>query len=551
MWSIRGLWYDQYGLDRALARVGGCVERSSWVQGNWIRWYSPDSYDELMRYHLAIVANTNGNAFANGGHPAPARTRLKDFAAHGGAVLFLGGLFAYGREYHGTALEEMSPVTFADKRDLEMHPGGLPLAAGPDAPAGIAKLNWQEAPRVYWTHAVTPKPGAKVLLTADGKPLLVTWLYGKGRVAVFAGTVMGDPKAGQLPFWQWGGWPAVMAETLSWLTVNPERPGGANRADYAKTLNAALRKAGGKEGDERAVMKTYLRCCADSTAAEALTDALASLFWDISLDETDAYYATVLPHVRGEFVGVADALLESGKTHKTMLGLRLLGLAKAPGAKERLLDALKRGEVDIEEVGDSLEPGTAGEDADYRAYAYRLAALEGLGNLGDPSVLPAIRAVVKQYEAKRPRRADFPKDVTREHELYQAALQAALRCGDAAAAGPLLDMLMQNRYTLVNMMFAAFADGKGAQAQAQREKAQRAYTRLQARQALACARLAPLPAPVLPALAKRLAAEDDLWVTPFAFAAFGKGFGAKPSAEALAILTGAKVPAVAELAAAR
>jgi len=551
VWSVRGLWYDQYGLDRALARVGGCVERSSWVQGNWIRWYSPDSYDELMRYHLAIIANTNGHAFANGRNPAPARTRLKDYAANGGAVLFLGGFFAFGREYHGTALEEMAPVTFAAHRDLERHPAGVPLAAGPDAPAGFAKLNWAAAPRVYWTHAVTLKPGAKVLLTAGGKPLLVAWPYGNGRVAVFAGTVMGDPPAGHQPFWQWDGWPAVMADTIRWLTTNPARPGNAGRADYAKTLNAALAKAGGKAEAERAVMTAFLRQCADPAAARAVTDALASLFWDITLDEADAYYAAVLPYARGGFGGIADALLASGHTHKTMLGLRLLGCENSPGTRERLLDALKRGDVDVEEMGDDLDPGRAGEDAGYRAYAYRLAALEGLGNLGDPAALPAIRAVVKQYEGKRPRREEFPKDVTREHELYQAALQAALRCGDAAAAGPLVDLLMQNRYTLVNMMFAAFSDVKGPAGEAQRARAQRAYARLQARQQLACGRLAPLPASVLSALAARLAAEDDPWVAPIAFAAFGKGFGAGPPADALAILTRATVPAVADLAGGR
>jgi hypothetical protein len=545
VWSIHGLWYEQYALDRALAQAGGCAETTSWVQGNWLRWYSPSTYEEMMRFHLAIVVNTNGGAFGCGGNPALRRKLLKDFVQNGGSALFLGGFFAYGPEYHGTALEEMAPVTYADKRDLTSATEGLPLAAGPDALKGFAQLNWAAAPRVYWMHAVTPKPGAKVLLTAGGKPLLVTWPYGKGRVAVFTGSVMGDPKAGQVPFWAWGGWPAIMAETINWLTDLPERPTAAGKADYEKLLNAALVKSGGKEENERKVMSQYLRLCADAPAATALLEALTSVAWDITLDEADAFYARVLPYAGGDLAASAEALAQTGHTHKTMLGLRLLGLAKAAGAKELLIDALKRGVVEVE---DGEEMDAPGEDADYRAYAYRLAAMEGLGNLGDAAALPAVRATVKQYEKYRPRRADFPKEVSREYELYLAALQASLRCGDPEAAGPLVDMLMQNRYTLVNMMFASFSDVKGPAGEAQRAKAQRAYARLQARQALAYARLAPLPPAVLSALAKRVAVEDDPWITPIAFAAFSKGFGSKVPAEALAVLKGAKVPAVADLA---
>ncbi len=542
VWAVRGLWYEQYALDRALARVGGCAETSSWVQGNWLRWHAPNTHDDMMRYHLAIIANTNGGAFSCGGHPALRRVLLKDFVRNGGSALFLGGYLAFGPEYRGTALEEMAPVTYSDKRDLVMAADGLPLAAGPDALKGFAKLNWTAAPRVYWTHAVTPKPGAKVLLTAGGKPLLVAWQYGKGRVAVFAGSVMGDPKAGQLPFWAWDGWPAAMAETIAWLTDAPERPTG-DKADYTKQLNATLTKAGGKEDVERKVMSQYLRLCADAASASALLEALAGVAWDLSLDDADAYYVRVLPYGM-ECADLAEALVQSGRTQKIMLGLRLKGLAKTQDAKVLLLDALKRGVVEVE---DAEEMDAPGEDADYRAYAFRLAALEGLGNLGDASVLPVLRAAVKQYEKYRLRRADFPKEVPRENELYQAAVLAALRCGAPEAAGPAVDMLMQNRYTLVNMMFAAFSDGKGPQAEALRAKAQRAYNRLQARQLLAYSRLAGMPTASLSALAIRLAAEDDPWVTPLAFGAFGKGFGAKVPADILAILRGATVPAVADL----
>jgi len=550
VWTVRGLWYEQYGLDRALARVGGAQETSSWVGGDRPRWYAPDSYDELMRYQLVIIANTNGDAF-KGGNGGVLRKRLKDYVEHGGSVLFLGGLFAFGGEYHGTALEDLSPVSYADARDLVAAPEGLSLAPGADTLGkGWASLHWNAGPRVYWYHAVTPKPGAKVLLTAGGKPLLIAGSYGKGHVAVFAGSVMGDPKDGQVPFWAWDGWPAVMAETLTWLVEVPERPTAVTQANFTKALTAQLAKAGGKKPVEQEIVLRFTRQCADKVAAGALLDALLALSGDISQDLSDTIYAQILPYTDTAFAAAAKALTQSGRTHKTMLGLRLLGLTKAAGAQNALLDALKRGVVEVEGAEeDEQDREAAGTDPEYRAYVYRLAALEGLGNLGDVTALPALREAITQYAKGRLRREDFSGTITPIAELYQAALVAALRCGDAGAAAPTVDMLLQNRFTLVNMMFGATSDGKGPAAAAQRAKAQHAFARLQARQALAYLRLSGLPAAVMPALAKRLAAEDDPWVTPIAFAAFGKGFNAGPlPKDALELLKSSKVPAVADLA---
>ena len=546
VWAIHGLWYERYDLDRALARVGGAREIASWVGGG-LRAYAPDNYEELMRHHLVIVANTNGSAFNNGA----LRTRLKDYVEHGGAVLFLGGLFAFGPEYHLTALEELSPVTYADKYDQVQVPDGLPLAPGPDALGkGWQSLHWAAGPRVYWYHAVTPKPDAKVLLTAGGKPLLIAGACGKGRVAIFAGSVMGDPKDGQVPFWEWDGWPAVMAETITWLTDAPDRPTAVTPANFAKNLTAQLLKANGKGAAEQEVVLRFARQCADKDAARAVLEATTTISHDITQDCSDALYAAVLPFADASCAPIAKALTQSGRAHKTLLGLRVLGLAKAPDAQTALLDALKRGVVDVENAEeDDQNREAADADPDYLAYLYRLAALDGLGNLGDAATLPALREAVKQYAKSRPRREDFPAAVPQPNELYQAAILAALRCGDAEMAAPAVDMLMQNRYTLVNMMFGANSDAKGPAGVAQRAKAQHAYARLQANQALAYARLRGLPASVLPALAKRLATEDDPWVVPLAFAAFGKGCHVVPvPAAALELLKTSKVPAVADLA---
>ena len=124
--TVRGLWYEYYGIERALARLGGAYVSESWHSPKSLRYY-PESYDLLMRHHLVVVGNVNGNAFG------PARRKmLKDYVEQGGAVLLLGGKFAFGKQYHGNALEEISPVTYPEASDQVGVPDGLPLTPGPD-----------------------------------------------------------------------------------------------------------------------------------------------------------------------------------------------------------------------------------------------------------------------------------------------------------------------------------------------------------------------------------------------------------------------------------
>ena len=47
-------------------------------------------------------------------------------------------------------------------------------------------------------------------LLAGTEPVLFSSSYGKGRVAVFTGTVLGEPVGKEQPFWQWSGWPLLM-----------------------------------------------------------------------------------------------------------------------------------------------------------------------------------------------------------------------------------------------------------------------------------------------------------------------------------------------------
>ncbi len=72
-------------------------------------------------------------------------------------------------------------------------------------------------PTVFWLHRLKPKPDATVVLKAGDYPLLVTGQFGKGKVALFAGTPMGKPGKGQTPFWKWDGWTALLKNLVTWL----------------------------------------------------------------------------------------------------------------------------------------------------------------------------------------------------------------------------------------------------------------------------------------------------------------------------------------------
>ena len=72
-------------------------------------------------------------------------------------------------------------------------------------------------PCVSYVHDVDLRPAGQVALTAGGRPVLVLSEAGRGRVAAFTGTIMGDPGPGSVGFWESKAWPAAMVAILRWL----------------------------------------------------------------------------------------------------------------------------------------------------------------------------------------------------------------------------------------------------------------------------------------------------------------------------------------------
>lgn len=567
---VRGLWHAEYRIEEALAAMGGGLYEDCWVwDGCGSGWPGPGDQGaggvsgfpdatRLARYHAVIVANVNAKAFGT------AQKALIDYVRNGGGVFFLGGRFAFGKAYRDAELAAICPVEFPGARhwgsDLVPAAAGSEIKPGPDRiGGGFTALPWPQKPLVFWYHEVKPKPDAKLLLTTqEGKPLLVTGTSGKGRVALFAGTVMGDPAAGQVPFWQWAGWPALEAALLNWLT-DPRHaapaPGltdatrQALAADAGKADDLDETPAAGSGTDLNAVLRRAAAECRAGEDLKVILQAVRDSSADLSLAVADALAA----HWRladASFAPTAEALVKSGQPYKTALGARLLGVTQVAGAETLLATlaakGLPAGAPKDELVGEGGDGGEGGgklvlpAEQTQRQVAIQLGALAGLGHLGDARALPALKDAVKRHAAGAPKPKDYSDVLTDENRLYQQAVVSALCCGDDGAAPLVVAAIMEDIYTLCRARMEANKPKDRLAKVHGTVGAQYAW-----RQQLN-AQLPRAPVSVLPAMAKRLAAEPDRRVAEIALALFAGRVA--PAADLAGILKAAPVPVVRALA---
>jgi len=542
---VRGLWHRHYRIEDALARLGGALLSDSyhssnapWYRSTWMEKrngnlsHFPDSWLQMMENHVIVICNINGLAF-RGKRLADLETYVKN----GGSVLFLGGRYAMGLEYYDTPFAKVAPVHLKKEIDLKCVKDGLVLSPGTDTiRAGLDRLPWEQEPRNFWHHEFEPKEGAKVVLKAGDRPLLVCGEYGRGRVAVFAGSVMGDPPEGALPFWEWEGWPQLLAGTIRWLAEARSNTDTSfsdedrkRLAQYASSLDAKNAKPAST------LIERLAPQCISKEEAKTLISAAADIEGDLSPGAASSLAQYVLPFADEALGEWAVALACSGRPHKALLGLRLIGKCRAPEALDLLSGCLKEGQLPEKELdtdadgGDGLtaglgvltdpEMGTRNLSLDVR-----LAAVMGLGDLANPKAVPVLLKAAKDH--------------SQDKALSQEALLSRLRCGDASASDEAVSMLLSNQYEISAARFYVdVVTGK-------QTPGQKAVPGNLRRQQQLYTRLSTVPARVLPALAKRIAREEDWRVAAVAFAAFARK---QLPPEAKSLLTQSRVSAVAAL----
>lgn len=530
------LFTDSSQEDRADPDASGDSSNAGWLMR------CPGAAGFVMDHHLVIVSSINASEFGDNGQV------LVDYVKNGGSVLFLCGSSSFGSQSEKSVLATMVPLEFANEGpwnlETEQVSESIELKAGPDYSAKqLPGVTPDNPPRVYSYYKVKPKPGAKVLLVAgDNEPILIVGTFGKGRVAVFTATCRGYPKEGQTPYWRWDGWPALLAGTVRQIAALPaDAPHGLDEKGRQQVIHVRGRAYDLLDGVneknrgqfEAALQQAAMRCH-DKPTAEFVLGLIANCPLGIPNELGSTLGQTLAPWVDKNCAAHARALIHSGDVGKTILGLIVLGATRSDDAKATLQEFFETG-APRKRGGEELslavaDPGTveAYMKTQEDAAQIRRAAVMGLGLLGDSAVLPVLQRATAAYAAEGSFKPDAEiETIEREHFDYQNALVAALLCGDAEAAEPVVDVLLRN------LSVVSRTETEESGRRAAKAWQQQLYRRL-----------TEVPDSVLPALAKKIAAENSSNVTAVALAVFG---GKSLPPEIATVLGESSVAAVAEL----
>ncbi|MBI2192104.1 MAG: hypothetical protein HYU36_08980 [Planctomycetes bacterium] len=447
----KGLWWSFFGLEEAMAELGGALVTSSYhgtaQAGTYLSQF-PSTGQGLMRHHLVILANVDAPALR-----AQGRFLLEEYVRHGGALLVLGGPYALGPgQYRFTALERLLPVRLSSDQRLQAKEGWA-LAPVPGTEDILSPdLSWDLAPHLYYYHPVELKAGCRALVQAAGRPVVAVGDVGEGRVGVVAFTAEGDPPEGQLAFWEWGDMPRLVSDVCRWLVM-------PSREDRPAVLDEGVRKrleqfvvpAPDEDAEARqGEFITLLSGCRDEAYSRELLSTVSHLEKDPGRAFIQSVAEAIRPYVREDFTDEAEELIESRAPGKASLGLQVLGLCRAPNAGDvlsRFLDpgaqALSSREQDDASGADaSLDLG-AGLDlgAEERLI---LGAVLGLGDLGDARYREDLRRTTGSFLQKRQEMMQVDDVPDLNENIYQQSLVARCRLGDPEAVGPLLDALLKD-----------------------------------------------------------------------------------------------------------
>lgn len=445
----KGLWWDFFGLREAVPEMGGGFITSSYhtsgQRGKGLRGF-PGSWQKMAEHNLIILANVDAPSLRPRG-----RVLIEEYVKGGGALLILGGPFAFEHGgYSHTSLENILPCRLSGKRRHNSKDG---LVLTPTKGAGRilpGDLAWSMSPRVYYYHDVEPLDGAQILATADGKPMIIVSQIGKGRVGVVAATVEGDPSPDQLPFWEWGDMPRLMASVCQWLVSSP-------RSTPIRTIDAKSRALleelsvpapANEDVLRQRLLADLLAKCNGKVFATEIMTAVSAYTGSPDRRFVEAVAGAIRPYVDTSFEKVANELIDTEDAGKADLGIRVLGICHPKGIAPRMKRFLHEGlgslseddDDDLDLDGLMMGPG-GGMGADNRI---KLAAIVALGDLGDISFVPALKNLTPQFARKRQSLLEITEVSNLNEDIYQQSLAARCKLGDNTAVAPFLQAIIKN-----------------------------------------------------------------------------------------------------------
>jgi uncharacterized membrane protein len=206
-----GLYTQCYKFDKALS---GYELKMANAHGDRVQNFP--SVKDLFKADLVILSDVSGKEFTEG-----QIKQIRSYVEDGGGLLVMGGPFTYGEGcFKEQGIEDLLPVEGA-AFDLKWEKAGQALAKAKEH-AVMAGVDFGGKPMVYWVHKVKVKSGGEVLVKAGEYAVLVAGRCGKGKVLAFMGTPMGSGGAGQVPFWEWGGWGPWVGNMAKWLGTREE-----------------------------------------------------------------------------------------------------------------------------------------------------------------------------------------------------------------------------------------------------------------------------------------------------------------------------------------
>ncbi len=165
--------------------------------GGGVPWNRYPEFDLVLFTGVPHCALGAENAYA-----------LVEYVKAGGAALFTGGEYAFGKGgYSGTVLDrELLPVTAVEEIDTRYAENALVLEPGKDFAELGARLDFSVKPSFWvWNQvALKSAPGIKVFLKSGNRPILVGWQLGKGRVACLLLDNRGKSENGSIAFFLTG-----------------------------------------------------------------------------------------------------------------------------------------------------------------------------------------------------------------------------------------------------------------------------------------------------------------------------------------------------------
>jgi len=185
----------------------------------------PTTLAELAAYDAVILSDIGANTLLlhpdtfERSRPMPNRLALlRDWVAGGGGLVMVGGYLSFNgiegkARYGGTAVEEALPVELVPGDDrVELPEGVAPRVRAADHPivAGVAG----EWPLLLGYNKLRARPGADLVVTVGGDPLLVAGRHGNGRSVAFAADC--GPHWAPPAFCDWDGYAPLWQGIVGW-----------------------------------------------------------------------------------------------------------------------------------------------------------------------------------------------------------------------------------------------------------------------------------------------------------------------------------------------